>query len=255
MRFGICDLSIVPLRLEPNDTSEMISQVLFGDYFKVLERRKKWSKIRLDFDNYEGWIDNKQFKLISEELYSSILNNPSTLAGEIIDFVTDTHENFYTIPIGCSLPFFENGSLKIGENSFSYDGTVLTEILPKENIIDVASKFLNAPYLWGGKTPFGMDCSGFVQVVFRMSGIELPRDAWQQAEQGSQIDFAEEARVGDLAFFGKENEAITHVGIVLNEGNIIHCSEKVKVEKFDHQGIHNSQGYTHDLRVIKRLNN
>src|SRR5210317_704720 len=135
MLYGICDLSIVPLRLEPNDASEMISQVLFGDHFKVLEQRKNWSKIRLVFDNYEGWIDNKQFQFISEEYFNSTLNDPLKLAGEIIDFVTDEKQNFYTIPIGCSLPFYENGNLRIGEKSYTYEGNVLTKKLEKESLI------------------------------------------------------------------------------------------------------------------------
>lgn len=255
MLYGICDLSIVPLRLEPNDASEMISQVLFGDHFKVLEQRKKWSRIRLAFDNYEGWIDNKQFNLIPEEMYTDILNSPLKLAGEIIDFVTDAQQNFYTIPIGCSLPFFDNGHLKIGEKSFAYDGDVLTGNQSKENLIDVACKFLNAPYLWGGKTPFGIDCSGFTQMVYKICGYKLLRDASQQATQGEVLSFIEESEPGDLAFFDNDEGKIVHVGIIMKDNYVIHAHGKVRIDRIDHSGIFNidSKRHTHKLRVIKKI--
>lgn len=255
MQYGICDLSIVPLRLEPNDASEMISQVLFGDHFKVLEHRKKWSKIRLAFDNYEGWIDNKQFKLIPEEEYISISETPAILAGEIIDFVTDAHENFLTIPIGCSLPFYKNGNLKIGEQDFTYEGSILKEGLAKHNIIDVACKFLNAPYLWGGKTPFGIDCSGFAQMVYKICGYNLLRDASQQATQGEVLSFIEESEPGDLAFFDNSEGVITHVGIIMKDNYIIHAHGKIRIDRIDHSGIFNidTKRHTHKLRVIKKI--
>lgn len=255
MLYGICDLSIVPLRLEPNDASEMISQVLFGDHFKVLENRKKWSKIRLAIDNYEGWIDNKQFKLIAEEEYLTISNTPAKLAGEIIDFVTDTKQNFYTIPIGCSLPFFENGNLRIGEMPYSYEGDVLGGKLDKSLIIDVASKFLNAPYLWGGKSPFGIDCSGFTQMVYKICGYQLLRDASQQATQGEVLSFIEESEPGDLAFFDNSEGTIVHVGIIMKDNYIIHAHGKVRIDRIDHSGIFNidTKRHTHKLRVIKKI--
>lgn len=255
MLYGICDLSIVPLRLEPSDASEMISQVLFGDHFKVLEQRKKWSKIRIAFDNYEGWIDNKQFRPISEEMYLSISNEPMKLAGEIIDFVTDKQQNFYTIPIGCSLPFYENGSLRIGEESYTYDGTVLTKRMEKENLIDVACKFLNTPYLWGGKTPFGIDCSGFAQMVYKICGYSLLRDAAQQATQGEVLSFIEESEPGDLAFFDNSEGNITHVGIIMKDNYVIHAHGKVRIDRIDHSGIFNidTKRHTHKPRVIKKI--
>lgn len=255
MLYGICDLSIIPLRIEPSDASEMVSQVLFGDHFKILEQRKKWSKIRLAFDNYEGWIDNKQFQQISEEIYTSISNSPLKLAGEIIDFVTDAQHNFYTIPIGCSLPFYANNQLKIGDNSFAYEGAVLEQILPKENLIDVACKFLNAPYLWGGKTPFGIDCSGFTQMVYKICGYKLLRDASQQATQGEVLSFIEESEPGDLAFFDNEEGKIVHVGIIMNDNYVIHAHGKVRIDRIDHSGIFNidTKRHTHKLRVIKKI--
>ena len=255
MLYGICNLSIVPLRLEPTDTSEMVSQVLFGEHFKVLEKRKKWSKIRLQFDNYEGYIDNKQFEEITEDLYNQISNEKASFSGELIDFITDSKNQLSTIPIGSRLPFWANNQFKINESKFSYEGTVYSDKLPKSDIIQKAFMFLNAPYLWGGKTPFGIDCSGFTQMVYKLCGYKLLRDAKDQATQGEVLSFIEESEPGDLAFFDNQDGIITHVGIIMHDYHIIHAHGKVRIDRLDHSGIYNidSQKHTHKLRVIKKI--
>jgi len=255
MNYGICNLSIIPLRIEPDDTSEMVSQILFGEHFKVLEMRKKWSKVRLAFDNYEGWIDNKQFEEITEDTYFEIKNSNSYLTAEIIDFTTDEHQNFLTIPIGCNLPFYKNQQLAVNTTHFNYEGEVYFGKKQKETLIEIAYKFLNTPYLWGGKTPFGIDCSGFTQMVYKLCGYKLLRDASQQATQGEVLSFIEESEPGDLAFFDNNEGDITHVGIIMNDNYIIHAHGKVRIDRIDHSGIFNvdTQRHTHKLRVIKKI--
>ena len=152
MQYGICNLSIIPVRIEPNDTTEMVSQVLFGEHFKVLELRKNWSKIRVAFDNYEGWIDNKQYEQISEEIYSSLESSVLTQAAELIDFATDKNNQFSTVCMGSNLPFYNTKTLVLNTKKFHYDGAILNSKIPKNSIIDIAYKFLNTPFLWGGKT-------------------------------------------------------------------------------------------------------
>ncbi|WBX75818.1 C40 family peptidase [Tenacibaculum ovolyticum] len=255
MSFGICNLSIVPLRLEPTDTSEMVNQVVFGEPFKILEKAKKWSKIRLSFDNYEGFIDNKQYEEITEEVYISLSEENKSYAGELIDFITDSNHNLTTIPLGARLPFFKNKNININTTSYFYEGKVCAEKLSKSAIIDTSFLFLNVPYLWGGKSPFGIDCSGFTQTVYKLCGYNLLRDAKQQATQGEVLSFIEESEPGDLAFFDNEDGLITHVGIIMNDYNIIHAHGKVRIDKLDHSGIYNvdTNKHTHKLRVIKRL--
>jgi len=204
MSYGICNLSIVPVRIEPSDKSEMVSQLLFGEHFIVLEIQKKWSKIRMACDNYEGWIDTNQYLPLSEENYLEMEASNSALAAELIDFVTDDNESFSTITIGASLPFFKDKNLKLGPVNYRYEGQVFTGKQPKERLIEMAAKFLNAPYLWGGKTPFGIDCSGFTQMVYKLCGYKLLRDAGHQATQGEVLSFIEESEPGDLAFFDNE---------------------------------------------------
>ncbi|WGH75476.1 C40 family peptidase [Tenacibaculum tangerinum] len=255
MHFGICNLSIVPLRLTPSDTSEMVNQVIFGEHFEVIEKSKKWSKIRLAFDGYEGYIDNKQYEEISEEAHILLSKEKKHYAGELIDFITDNHNNLTTIPMGARLPFFKHNKITINNSNFFYDGKVYASKLKKSAIIETAFLFLNAPYLWGGKSPFGIDCSGFTQTVYKLCGYNLLRDAKQQASQGEVLSFIEESEPGDLAFFDNEEGVITHVGIIMNDYNIIHAHGKVRIDKLDHSGIYNvdTQQHTHKLRVIKRL--
>ncbi|TYP98332.1 NlpC/P60 family protein [Tenacibaculum adriaticum] len=253
--FGICNLSIVPMRLLASDASEMVNQVVFGEHFEVLEKDKKWSKIRLAFDSYEGFIDNKQYEEISREVYQQLSTEKKNYAGNLIDFITDDRNNLTTIPLGAHLPFYDQNSFKINTTTFLYDGKVCNEILPKPAIIEKAYLFLNVPYLWGGKTPFGIDCSGFTQTVYKLCGHNLLRDAKQQASQGEVLSFIEESEPGDLAFFDNEEGNITHVGIIMNDYNIIHAHGKVRIDKLDHSGIYNvdTQQHSHKLRVIKKM--
>ncbi|WP_066219118.1 C40 family peptidase [Formosa haliotis] len=248
MQYGVCNLSIVPLRFEPNDPSELVSQVLYGEHFKVLEQRKKWSKIRLAFDGYEGWIDNKQYVEITEDIYIQLDAEQPKLATDLVEFVNDANNQLYPIPLGSSL-----NSLHILKHT--HDGNVSNHIAPKSNLIDTAFMYLNAPYLWGGKTPFGIDCSGFTQMVYKLNGYKIFRDASQQATQGEALSFIEESEAGDLAFFDNNEGVIIHVGIIMNDNYIIHAHGKIRIDRLDHSGIYNvdTKTHTHKLRVIKKI--
>ena len=251
--FGICNLAIVPLRLEPSDRSEMTSQVLFGEHFKILEQTAKWSRIRLAFDNYEGWIDNKQFAQISSLQYNHLDNVPGVLNADLIEYITSSSGQLMPVPIGASLSFLDDSL--INTDGFIFEGLRTTGIKDKKMLLQTAFMYLNAPYLWGGKTPFGIDCSGFTQMVYKLNGYQLLRDASQQATQGEALSFIEESEPGDLAFFDNEEGRIIHVGIIMEDNYIIHAHGKVRVDRLDHLGIYNndSRRHTHKLRVIKKI--
>lgn len=255
MLYGICNLSSAPLRASASDTSEMISQVLFGETFEIIEKEKEWSTIRLTFDGYEGHIDNKQFTKISEDYFLKLKTEKQYFSGEIIDFITNEKNELTTIPLGSRLPFYNNSKLQINSNTFSYQGAVLSEKKIKNKIAQTAFIYLNTPFLWGGKTPFGIDCSGLTQMVYKLCGHALLRDAKEQATQGEVLSFIEESEPGDLAFFDNEEGEITHVGIILNDYNIIHAHGKVRIDTLDHSGIFNKdlQKHTHKLRIIKKI--
>ena len=248
MEYGICNLSIVPLRAEAMDMSEMVTQLLYGDHFKVLEKRKKWSRIRLAFDNYEGWIDNKQFINIQEEEYNSLDHTPLRSSADMVDFVIGQNSQLFSICLGSNV----SACSKLGH---SFEGKFLVGKLPKEKFIETALLYINAPYLWGGKSPFGIDCSGFTQMVYKLNGYRLLRDASQQATQGEALSFIEESEPGDLAFFDNDEGRITHVGIIMEDNYIIHAHGKVRIDRLDHSGIFNYEvrNHTHKLRVIKRI--
>lgn len=248
MQFGICNLSILPLRLEPSDTSELVSQVLYGDIFKVLEQRKQWSKIRLAYDKYEGWIDNKQYLEITEDSYKNLNLETLKLSSDLVEFVQDENQLLNTIVLGSTL----NG---LDLLNHTFEGVYVEKQNPKSEIISTAFKYLNSPYLWGGKTPFGIDCSGFTQMVYKLNGYKLLRDASQQASQGEALSFIEESEPGDLAFFDNNEGVITHVGIIMKDNYIIHAHGKVRIDRLDHSGIYNSDKrmHTHKLRVIKKI--
>ena len=255
MLYGICNLSIVPLRLEASDASEMVSQILFGEEFKVLERELKWSKIELSYDGYIGYIDNKQYEEIDEETFNNLSNSKDYYTTEIIDFVTTKENDLSTISIGSRLPFYHNNHFTIGTKDYFYDGNVSSEKLAKKEIIRKAFQFLNTPYLWGGKSPFGIDCSGFTQMVYKLNGYKLLRDASQQATQGEALSFIEESEPGDLAFFDNNEGEIVHVGLIMQDNYIIHAHGKVRIDRLDHTGIYNvdQKTHTHKLRVIKKV--
>lgn len=251
--FGICNLAIIPLRREANDRSEMVSQVLFGEFFEIIETQKQWLKIKLDFDNYEGWIDAKQIKTIDAQQYKLLKEEQPTYNLDLVAFVTD-HENALTaITIGSSINFLDIKSIN-SQNHF-FDGLKIGGIKQKNSIVEIAYLYLNAPYLWGGKTPFGIDCSGFTQMVYKLNGYLLFRDASQQATQGEVLSFIEECEPGDLAFFDNEEGKIIHVGILLAQNYIIHASGKVRIDRLDQSGIYNEQTklHTHRLRLLKKI--
>jgi hypothetical protein len=251
--FGICNLAIIPLRAEPSDRSEIVSQVLFGEHFEVLEELKQWRRIRLHYDAYEGWVDSKQFQLISETAYNSLSKETIVLNADLIDYISAPNNTLLPIPLGASLSFLNHSDINTAQ--FEFEGTKASGVQDKSKLIKTAFLFLNAPYLWGGKTPFGIDCSGFTQMVYKLNGYHLFRDASQQAKQGEALSFIEESEPGDLAFFDNEEGNIIHVGIIMENNYIIHASGKVRIDRLDHLGIFNpeTQKHTHKLRVIKKV--
>lgn len=255
---AICPLAQIPVRLDPNDRSEMVTQVLFGETFDILEEKGNWQMIRLHLDHYEGWIDRKQSLKVGEVFIDHYNHHAKHIVTD--KTVTCTCKKDGTIILlgkGSCLPDYTDNTFHLGEKHFTIKGR--SKLIPKKynssKIPGTAIDYLNTPYLWGGRSIFGVDCSGFVQMVYHICGIDLPRNAAQQALKGETIDFVDEVKPGDLAFFDNPAGKIIHVGIILETGKIIHASGRVKTDKIDHNGIFNIEmkEYTHSLRIIKRL--
>ncbi len=255
MKYLVCHLSVIPCRKEPSDTAEMVTQLLFGETAVLLEKQNQWLHIQTVFDQYDCWVDEKQVLPISLKEWKQIEQHNRFLVGELIQIAQQNNE-VLPLTIGAVLPQWNNNILALTpRRKLTYEGNIADTRRPMpEKIPEYAFMFLNAPYLWGGRSPFGIDCSGFSQLVYKLCGINLPRDASQQVLHGSPLNFVEEAQAGDLAFFDNDEGNITHVGIVLDNHKIIHASGKVRIDQLDHFGIFNTeqQKYTHRLRVIKR---
>ena len=239
MRYGFCFLSAVPVRREASHASEMVTQMLFGESMEVDRVEPEWVHGRMLFDGYEGWVSSKQLAMTSSRIDTDSGADRELLCVEPPEL--QLGEMVLTIPTGagyCKEWLVEQDSVG-GE---------------EHDPVGLAQQFLGAPYLWGGRTKWGIDCSGLVQVVHKACGLSLPRDASQQAECGCEIDFAE-ARRGDLAFFGNEQGRLTHVGIVAGNGLIIHSSGRVRLDRLDEKGIVcDAQGtYSHFLHSVRRV--
>ena len=236
------------MRAEPKDTSELVSQVIYGESFKIIEQRANWSLIKLSFDNYKGWIDNKQLVEISETVYDSTVSEANIYSSDLIEFIQINNKGLLTIPFGSNL-----NSIKLFDHSF--DGNTTKTIQPKENLVKTSLLFINSPYLWGGRTPFGIDCSGFTQIIYKINGYKIDRDAKDQVNLGLSLSFIEESEPGDLAFFDNKEGDIVHVGIIMEDNHIIHAHGQVRIDRLDQTGIYNvdTKKHTHKLRVIKKI--
>lgn len=252
--YGICHLSSAPLRAEPSSKSELTSMLLLGETFQILNAREGWLHVRTVFDDYEAWLENKQYDSIYEPLFNEIQNQTLYVLNAATEEIGEGLNKMQVV-LGSSLPFYKNGQFEIGHHTFSVRNAAEATFQDRQTLLNTAYQYLNAPYLWGGRSPFGIDCSGLVQVVFKINGIKMKRDAWQQAEQGETVDFFESVKSGDLAFFDNEQGKITHVGIIISPNQIIHASGQVRIDRIDRTGIYNEAAnkYTHKLRIIKRV--
>ncbi|MFO7978724.1 MAG: C40 family peptidase [Bacteroidales bacterium] len=258
MERGICLLSVAAMRREPSHRSELVNQLVFGDPFEILEHHQEWCLIRMAFDGYQGWINLNQMSPLDQVEWQAIQSQTTkTVSTDLIQVLEDkTRDTRFAVGPGCSFPFFDQGRFSLSGKVYEYPGEVFTSKYPAyDQVGRHAMIFLNTPYLWGGRSPMGIDCSGLTQLAYKMAGITIARDASLQAQHGQTIHLINEAQPGDLLFFDNEEQQITHVGILINEGHIIHAHGKVRIDLIDHHGIYNLdlRKYTHQLRIIKRI--
>lgn len=257
MNLGICLQYYIPLRAEASEKSEMVSQLIYGETAEIIETNIKtgFSRVKMLFDNYEGWLDTKTLTLLDEKTYQRMNSLDEFICSDINNMIELNNRLFMNVGAGSSLWRKENVVI-YPENVLSMD--IIHSDLPessREKIKQSALLWLNIPYIWGGRSSCGTDCSGFTQNIFKQIGVKLPRDSKDQAKIGKNIDFNSNAHTGDLAFFDNPEGDITHVGILLGSGKIIHSSGYIKIDKIDHNGIFSEENakYTHKLRLIKNI--
>jgi hypothetical protein len=254
---GVCRLTLVPVRKTPADTAEQLTQLLFGDHYEVLESTpdSKWLRIRIVFDQYEGWIDSKQHHSVSREYFNYSQKAEFKITTDLTSGIL-YNKSTLLILMGSVIPISSSELFKM-EEQFAFNGEAknLGQKREFEFMKTIAQRYLHAPYVWGGKSPVGIDCSGLVQMVFKICGYPLLRDAVQQSKQGREVPAFDERRPGDLAFFRNDKNKITHVGLLLDGDKIIHSSGKVRIDLLTEAGIVHSEsrGVTHVLSHLRRV--
>ena len=254
--YGVCRLSLVPVRSEGSDKAELTTQLLFGEHYEVLSasKDKKWLKIRMHFDQYEGWIDAKQHHSITKDHFEYINRADFKISTDITTSIL-YNKTPLAILMGSIIPISGSELFKM-EEQFAFNGESKSLGLKRdaEFLKLTAKKYLNSPYQWGGKSPFGIDCSGFVQLVFKINGYRLLRDAAQQAKQGKPVT-VKDIQAGDLVFFKNTSDQVVHVGIFIGEDKIIHASGKVRIDHLNEEGILHAESkvYTHTFSHVRRV--
>lgn len=255
--YGYCRLNIVPVRGEPREPAEMVTQLLFGDLYRVLEYtpNREWLHIQAEADGYRGWIGYKLHHGVTEAFYQEAQQRSPIVSLEICGRLQLPGQVLHVV-MGSTLPLAEQALFQEDESvKFSGKTHAIRKIKDAAILKDFAFKYIDTPYLWGGKTPFGIDCSGFVQMVYKLGGYPLQRDASQQAKGGVLVESPAAAFMGDLAFFHNPQGRITHVGMMLSDDRIIHASGRVRIDRMDEKGIYNEQekAYTHTLSHLRRV--
>lgn len=252
MKYAICIVPAAPVRAEAAHRSEMTNQLLFGETMMVLEAGAEWLKIRSLYDAYEGWITVHLAEAVDEATATAA---PCFLAAALLNTAHFGKEPLH-LPMGAALTGFSETNKSLWNSNYQYNSSYINVEQPAgvEVLLQLARQWLNAPYLWGGKTILGVDCSGFIQTVFKMCGISLKRDAWQQAQQGNAVDF-DAIKPGDVVFFHNQNGKIIHVGLALSSQYIIHASGKVRIDVLDEKGIVHAQTgkQTHYYNCTRRF--
>lgn len=241
-------VAVAPLRLEPSDTSEQVSQILAGEVLQILEHGlRDWVRIELIHDGYVGWCDQKQ---LAKHVYDvdavyMILQAP-------LSEWQREDGSCVVLPAGARLTWHQSGSWNVGGMKVVPLSDLESCSAPHVSPLSAASQFLGSPYAWGGKSALGMDCSGLVQLAFWLCGISVPRDAIAQAECGIPIDFTNRM-IGDAVFFKNNVERVVHVGILCSEDEIMHACGDVRIDTMQSDGIYRSKKKTHDFHSVRRI--
>lgn len=255
--YGVCRLSVVPVRKESSDLTEQVTQLLFGDHYEVIKpsKDKKWLQIRIVFDQCEGWIDSSQHHTITKEYFDQINLVDFKITTEVSSWIL-YKKNPLSIVMGSIVPIAASELFKMEEQfAFNGESKAMSQRRDFEYIKSIALRYLHSPHQWGGKSPFGIDAAALMQMVFKIGGYSLPRTLRLQSQAGKKVNSLAGTKPGDVAFFQDKEGKIVHAGLLLDEDKIIHSSGRVRIDHLLEEGIlnHETKIYSHALSVIRRI--
>ncbi len=258
LAYAYCNVSVMPIRKEPFHSAEQTNQLLFGEKAEIIEvNNREWARIHCSWDGYEGWCKQSQLAVIQRKEYRKGAkymagSHNNKLAMESGDMWLPLGSDLVALRGGKTIPVSEKGKykgkkIKYKEVELSCDG-----------LVAAAKRYIHAPYVWGGRSLAGIDCSGLVHMAFKLCNKSFPRDSQPQSAEGELVDFLQNAKCGDLAFFDNKEGKIVHVGILLDNQTIIHATDtagRVVIDRIDQAGIISTtlKMRTHNLRFVKRI--
>lgn len=253
--YGVCRLSLVSVRKTPDMQGAIVTQLLFGDHYEVLQEKGEWLSIRNHFDQMIGWMEAEQHHAITKEYFEQINNADFKITTDLASTIL-FKKNPLTILIGSVVPISNSELFKMEEQfAFNGESKSLGQKRDFEFLKQIACKYQNAPHQQGGKSPFGIDGAGLVQVVFKICGYSLPRQADQQRLEGKKVKSLGEAMPGDVVLLKKTGTTALTAGILLDEQKIIYADGKVRIDQLLEDGILRAETkvYTHSPVEIRRI--
>lgn len=203
---GICRLSVVAIRDQPKPDAKMCSQLLFGEHYSVINRDGDWLRIVLYFDESEGWIHSSQHTLISEDYFNQVNMSDYKVCTDVTGTIFFQKKNVHIL-LGSVLPITTNELFKIEEQvAYNGDSKSLSQKREFEFMKGIIKHYMHAPYLFGGKSPFGIDEGALIQQVFKICGYRMPRTISEQAKVGTEIASVDDLKPGDLIYSNHEEE-------------------------------------------------
>ena len=257
--FGVCRLSVISVRKEQSHQSLQLTQLLFGDHYEVVTKSndRQWLHIKIYFDQAEGWIESNQHHEITKEYFDQINVADFKITTDVCSTIL-YKKTPLSILMGSIVPISQSELFKM-EEQFAFNGESkgIGQKREFEFLKSIALKYLNAPEQEGGKTPFGIDGIGLIQMVFKICGYSLGHRTEELHKHVKSVKDLHSTKLGDVAFFHHRKYKRMNIGLVLDENRILHVDGRVRIDQLMEEGVLNLETkiYTHQLSAMGRILN